>query len=366
MLDSHNQARLARWFARQLPNARAVSIEGVDQVSFGHSAETLLLTLRWDEGPRGHDLDVVLRVRPPSPGLLEPYDLKRQFQILRGLEKTPVPSPGALWHEDSGQILGREFYVMERLGGEVFEMDVPAELRGAPDRLAAMSRSLVDTLVAIHDVRPATSDLHFLPSEHYLQRELDHWHGEMARYQKAPLPALERLYAELIRQQPPDFPTVTLVHGDPKPGNFAYRDDTVSAVYDWELATFGDPLADVAWAEINWPTPGFFTSLPGSLTVEEFIHRYQDLTGFELTNRHWYRAFQGLKLAIIMFVGAMLFDRGVSDDLRLADMGRAVPYFTGRALAEFGIEDEIDSGPVMASKERFRAVRDAGARVPPR
>jgi aminoglycoside phosphotransferase (APT) family kinase protein len=366
MLDAQKTARLTSWLSSRMPNAGDVSIEGMDQVSFGHSAETLLLTLVWREDSSSRQLDVVLRVRPPSPGLLEPYNLERQFQILRALEKTPVPSPGALWYEGTGEILGREFYVMEQLAGEVFEMDVPAEITEAPARLAAMSRSLVDTLVAIHNVRPATSGLQFLANENYLRRELDHWHGEMERYQKASLPALERLYAELIGQQPPDFPIVTLVHGDPKPGNFAYIDDTVSAVYDWELAALGDPLADVAWAEINWSTPGFFTSFPGSLTVEEFIHRYQELTGFELTNRHWYRAFQGFKLAIIMFVGAMLFDNGVSDDLRLAGMGLAVSYFTGRALAEFDIEDEIESGPVTADKERFRSVRDAGSRLPSR
>ncbi len=359
MIDDQALSLLRKWFASQMPDSRNLSIVGIDQVAFGHSAETLLLTLVWDEGAAQRHQDVVVRVRPPAPGLLEPYNLERQFRILRALEGTPVPSPRALWYEGSGEVLGREFYVMERLAGAVYEMDVPAELQEAPERLAAMSRSLVDTLVAIHNVRPTTTDLSFLDSEDFLQRQLDHWHGQMARYQRGALPALERLHSELIRQRPAASPTVTLVHGDPKPGNFAYQDDLVSAVYDWELATLGDPLADVAWAEINWTTPGFFTSLPGSLTVDQFIRRYQDLTGFEVRHREWYRALQGFKVAVIMFVGAMLFDNAVSDDLRLADMGPAVHYYTVRALAELGVEEGIDPGPVTAGKERYRSVRDA-------
>ncbi len=65
--------------------------------------------------------------------------------------------------------------------------------------------------------------------------------------------------------RPEQCPTVTLVHGDPKPGNFAFADDEVSAVFDWEMTSVGDPLADIGWAECNWTTPGSFTSRPGAL-----------------------------------------------------------------------------------------------------
>ena len=75
---------------------------------------------------------MVFRIRPPAPGLLEPYDLKRQFDILRGLESTPVRAPRPLWFEPSGDVLGREFYAMERLPGEVYEQDVRGNLATDP------------------------------------------------------------------------------------------------------------------------------------------------------------------------------------------------------------------------------------------
>jgi aminoglycoside phosphotransferase (APT) family kinase protein len=353
--------QLRDWFATQLPGAGDVTIEGVDRVTFGHSAETFLLTLVWSTSSGHHRRDVVLRLRPPVPGLLEPYDLYRQFEILRALERTPVPAPRALWYEGTGDVLGREFYVMERLGGTVYEEDIPPELLGAPERLGRMSRRLVETIAAIHRVDLAAVGLQHLDGRDHLIRELDHWTAEMQRVRRDRLPALDRLATELADRKPAPSKTVTLVHGDPKPGNFAFEQDEVSAVFDWELATVGDPLTDVGWAECNWTMPGSFTSLPGALTVDEFVAYYEELTGITVCHREWYRAFETFKMSVIMLVAAMLFDSGASDDLRFAGMGLAVHHFTTAALADLGIDEALESGPVTARRERVRAVRARGA-----
>ena len=356
--DPH--ARLAAWFAAQLPGSpESVRVEGLSRVTLGHSAETMLLSLHWHDGGEEQQRELVVRLRPPAPGLLEPYDLQRQFAILRALEATPVRSPRVFWYEGSGEVLGREFYVMERLDGTVYEQGVPPELTGASDRIARMSRSIVEQLAAIHRVDPGQANLGFLGDGRvFLDRELAHWAGEMHRVQRGTLPALERLLAELIARKPEPSSSVTLVHGDPKPGNFAFVDDEVSAVFDWELTTLGDPLADIGWAELNWTTPGSFTNQPGALTADEFIELYENLTGIPVVHREWYRAFQGFKMVVIMLVAAMLFDRGVTDDLRFAHMGLAVDMFTRPALASLGITDDIEPGPVTAREERMREVQE--------
>jgi aminoglycoside phosphotransferase (APT) family kinase protein len=71
----------------------------------------------------------------------------------------------------------------------------------------------------------------------YLEHELSHWSDEIRRVKRGPLPALERLLKELQDQLPEPCPSVTLVHGDAKSGNYAFQDGEVSAVFDWELAT---------------------------------------------------------------------------------------------------------------------------------
>jgi len=349
------RSRLNGWFSTQLPaGAGHVRVDGVDQVAVGHSAETLLVTLGWRDGDREQVRDLVLRLRPPVPGLLEPYDLGRQYAILRALEPTPVRSPRVFWHEASGEVLGREFYVMERLEGTVYERTVPPELEASPERLRNMSRGIVEQIAAIHLVDRERAGLGFLGDGHgFLDRELEHWAAEMHRVQRATLPALERLLSELRAQQPPQSRTVTLVHGDPKPGNFAFVDDRVNAVFDWELTAVGDPLADIGWAEVNWTTPGSFTNRRGALTTDELVARYEALTGIDVVHREWYRAFQGFKMVVIMLVAAMLFDAGVTDDLRFASMGDAVDVFTRPALAALGVDEDLEPGPVTPRAERM-------------
>jgi aminoglycoside phosphotransferase (APT) family kinase protein len=349
--------RLVPWITKMVPGARNVRIDGLDRVEMGHSAETLLLTLNWEDGAGHHCEEVALRVRPPTPGLLEPYDLQRQVDVLRALELTPVRSPRAYWLESSGEVLGREFYVMERLLGSVYERGVPDYLVADPNRIRRMCESMVEQLAAIHAVDTRTAGLDGLSDgERYLSSEIEHWAGEIRRVQRGPLPALERLAAAVRDQRPRQCRTVTLVHGDAKPGNFAFEGSEVSAVFDWEMAAIGDPLADVGYAEMLWVMPGYFTSNPAALTVDEFVALWERLTGIRTENRPWYRALAGFKTAAIILVGGHLFDEGHSDDLRLGQMTNAIHPLTRQALRELGIDEELDPGLVLPRQERVQEV----------
>ena len=346
--------RLTSWFASQLPDARDVTVEGVDRVAIGHSSETLLVTVAHD----GHRQDVVIRVRPPAPGLLEPYDLRRQFTILRALEPTPVRAPRALWFEPTGEILRQEFYVMERLPGQVYERGVPDDLAADPERIRRMCEGIVDQIAAIHAVDLHATGLDAIADgRDYLDRELGHWAAEIERVKRGRLPALERLVDALRERQPDQSSPVTLVHGDPKPGNFAFAGNEVTAVFDWEMTTVGDPLADIGWAEVLWMTPGSFTSCPGALSTDELVARWEELTGITARHRPWYRAFQAMKMAVIMLVGGYLVDAGHSNDPRLVEMAYVVHPMTQRALHDLGIDQPLDAGPVLPRKQRREAVR---------
>ena len=348
MTDDH--ALLAAWFARQL-GVDAVTIGDFEGVPTGHSAETIRLSLAWDDGAP-HRREVVLRVRPRPPGLLEPYDLRKQFELLRALEATPVRAPAVLWYEDTGEVLGREFFVMECAEGTVYERSIPDELKGDPVRVRRMSEALVDELVTIHAVD--ITMLSFLnDASDAVGRELEHWAGEMRRVQRGPLPALELLLAELERRRPAASEVVTLVHGDPKPGNYAFVGDRLSATFDWEMAALGDPMTDLAYAQVTWQLPNMFTNLPSSLTIDELVARYADSTGRAVHDLEWHRALQGFKLGVIMLLGSMLFDAGHTDDPRLGFMGHGVDMFTTPALAELGIDEPPVQGAVLARPERL-------------
>jgi hypothetical protein len=94
LMNEDVRKRLRAWFRGRLPGAEEVRIEGLDRIEFGYSAEMLGMRIAWHAAGSEHHRDVVLRLRPPSPGLLEPYDLARQFTILRALEGTHVEHCG--------------------------------------------------------------------------------------------------------------------------------------------------------------------------------------------------------------------------------------------------------------------------------
>jgi aminoglycoside phosphotransferase (APT) family kinase protein len=349
--------RLRLWLQAQLVQGHDVRLIGLEKLDLGHSAEMLAFTLAWRENNAEQQQELVLRLRPPEPGLLEPYDLPRQYAILRALEQTDVRAPKVLWLEPSGEVLGRPFFVMEKIDGTAYEMRVPREIRADAELVRRMSQSLVEQLAAIHLVKLDAAEWGLLgDGKTYVTDELDHWAAEMQRVQRGPLPALERLLAELRAQLPETNPAVTLVHGDAKPGNYGYVGSEVTAVFDWEMAAVGDPRADIGYLEVLWNMSGV-TRQPGALSTDDFVTYYESLTGSQTHSRAWYRAMQTFKLGVISLIGVMLFDAGHSDDLRLSDMGIGIPWFTQMGLRDLGIDEEVEAGPVTAREERVAEVR---------
>lgn len=354
-LNANVTQRLAAWLRAQLPDADDVRVEGLDRVNFGHSAEMMMLRIVAVRGGRDDRQDAVLRLRPKPPALLEPYDLARQFAILRALATTAVRVPRALWLEDTGDVLGRPFFVMERAVGQVYEMEPPTDL--ADSVVVRMCQSLVEQLAAIHTVDLARTGLDALDTGgDHLERELDHWAAELDRVKRGPLPALERLQQALRAGKPDPCPSVTLVHGDAKPGNFAFDGGEVSAVFDWEMTTVGDPLTDIGWLEMLWMQPVGLNTHPAALGIDALLAHYAAASGIAVQNRPWYRAFNAYKMAVICLIGAMLIDAGHSDDQKLVLAAYGTSLMTKAGLAELGVEKPLEDGPVLPRDERIQQV----------
>jgi aminoglycoside phosphotransferase (APT) family kinase protein len=354
-LNANPDQRLTAWLRTQMPDTDDVRIEGLDRVNFGHSAEMMMLSVVTRHGDRDNRQDAVLRLRPQPPALLEPYDLVRQFRILRALASTPVRAPRALWLEETGDVLGRPFFVMERAAGQVYEMESPTEV--TDQTVVRMCQSLVEQLAAIHAVDLEQTGLDALDDgSNHLDRELGHWAAEMNRVQRDHLPALERLHRALHAGKPEPCPRVTLVHGDAKPGNFAFTDGEVSAVFDWEMTTVGDPLTDIGWLEMLWMQPVGINSHPAALTIDALLAHYESASGIKVQNRSWYRAFNAYKMAVICLIGAMLIEDCHSDDQKLVLAAYGTSLMTKAGLTELGIHEPLDDGPVLPRDERIREV----------
>ncbi|MDX2600326.1 phosphotransferase family protein [Streptomyces caniscabiei] len=291
--------RLQRWFDTHVPECsgrlQARLIQG------GRSN----LTYAIDDGHTRW----VLR-RPPL-GTLTPsaHDMSREYRVVAALygNGVPVARPAGLCEDSS--VLGAPFAVVGYVDGMVIRSAADAALL-----LPALQRScalaLVDQLAAIHRVDPHAVGLaDFGRSEGYLVRQLKRWRGQWDLVATRETPQLERLHGALSHRLPP-VPGSGIVHGDYRLDNTILdrtHPDDVRAVVDWEMATLGDPLADlgmllVYWDTVTEPVLGVRHILhhnPGFPTAAELAERYAERTGADLSHLRFYQALGYFKLAVI-------------------------------------------------------------------
>jgi aminoglycoside phosphotransferase (APT) family kinase protein len=134
-------------------------------------------------------------------------------------------------------------------------------------------------------------------------------------------------------------------------------------VFDWEMTTVGDPLSDIGWMELLWMQPVGLTSHPAACTIDEFLARYEEASGITLQNRNWYRALNAFKMAVICLIGAMLFDDGTSDDMKLVVAAGGVEILTIIGLADLGVSESYETGPIAIREERIQQVQSQVAAV---
>ncbi|MFP4311716.1 MAG: phosphotransferase family protein [Nitriliruptoraceae bacterium] len=253
---------------------------------------------------------VVLR-RPPLHGVLpSAHDVAREHRILSALAASQVPVPRCLGLEETGTVTGAPFYVMEHVDGIVVrDRQVAADGLGVAVRAAA-SRDLIDVLVRLHTVDLEEVGLATLArQEEYLGRQLRRWKAQLDEVRSRDVGILDEVHARLAARIPAQGPA-TLVHGDYRLDNLLIDPGTgrVTAVLDWELATLGDPLADVGLLLVYWAEPDeqapllpdLPTLTPGFLGRDALLERYAAGSGRDLSEVGYYVAFGLWKLACIL------------------------------------------------------------------
>jgi len=308
----------------------------VERIGEGHSNFTFLVQ-------RG-DARVVLR-RPPRPPLPpSAHDVLREARLLAALESTPVRVPRVLATGDEDAGLGVPFYVMEEMHGEVITTDVPAPLDDEEGR-RRISEELVDALAEVHavDWRACGLEGYGKPTG-YLERQLRRFNGLWEFSKTRELPVVEEVGAWLAANLP-ESPESTIVHGDYRLGNVMVGGGAPAelvAIFDWELSTIGDPLADVGYLTVTWaeqddPADISFSSLsaatrrPGFMTREELTARYEERSGRTVSALNWYQALALWKSAVFMEGNYRRFTMGASDDEYLALFDEGVPALAEKA-----------------------------------
>ena len=331
--EGFDQGRLTRFLRDRLSGVGA-ALE-VHRIGGGHSNLTYLLSAETQEW--------VLRRPPLGPLLPTAHDMSREYRVLSALADQDVPAPRPLLRCDDPDVIGAPFYVMERARGYVIQDRLPDEIGESRKRRHRIGIGMVEALAKLQSVDWRRCGLEdYGRPEGYLERQLRRWKGQWERAKTRELPAIDQLLEWLEKHLPESGPA-TIVQGDYKLDNVMFAPEgevRVVAIFDWEMATIGDPLADFGYFLAHWPRPGDpdtegatgITTLEGFAEREELVDRYQQWTGREVRFLDWYRVLALFKLAIIGEGIYSRFARGQTTDRRFEGMGAGIPRIAERAL----------------------------------
>lgn len=264
-------------------------------VSGGRS--NLTYTLTGSDGTR-----VVLRRPPFDMVLATAHDMNREWRFISALRDTEVPVPRAIARDASGELLGVPFYVMSYVEGLVPHDVARASSLGLDER-AALAGDLIDVMAKLHKVDVDAVGLGDMARrDDYIRRQLRRWKRQWDQSACTDVEAVGRAY-EWLESVVPEQVRTGIVHGDLRLGNvICDKAGAIKAVLDWELATLGDPLADLSWLISSWaeaadPTSGephpnaSPTVLAGFPGRDWLTARYAERSGADLSTLPFYIAF---------------------------------------------------------------------------
>jgi aminoglycoside phosphotransferase (APT) family kinase protein len=285
----------------------------------------------------------VLR-RPPRPPLPpSAHDVLREARLLTAVQDADVRTPRVLATCADETVIGAPFYVMERVEGDVMTIDVPAALAGDTRRIG---EELVDALVEIHavDWRACGLEGYGKPTG-YLDRQLRRFGGLWEHNRTRELPVLDQVTAWLAEHKP-ESGEATIVHGDYRLGNTMFARGAPArlvAIFDWELATIGDPLADLGylvatWSQADDPEDALrglsaATRAPGFPTRDELVARYEARSGRSMSDVRWYMTLALWKSAVFLEGSYKRRLAGTTEDAFFDRLKTGVPSIAERAWA---------------------------------
>jgi aminoglycoside phosphotransferase (APT) family kinase protein len=340
--------RLGDWLTDRLGMSGPVTVSRLGE---GHSN----LTYDVEVGDRR----LVLRRPPAGPLLPTAHDVVREHAVLALLVASdrPVRVPRPLAVCEDASVLGAPFYLMEHVDGVVVRDVVPAWL-DEPAR-HGLGLDLARAFAEVHlvAVEPFVAAGLGRPGG-YLARQLRRWAGQREGIQHAvaatggtarELPDYDAV-RDWLAAHLPEETAPSVVHGDAKLDNVVVgrhggqgATARVAAVLDWEMATVGDPRADLGYLLSFWPEPGaqhpltdLVTAAPGFPSRAELVGTWESVTGRHAGELSWFETLAIWKLAVLLEASYHRHLAGSTDDPFFATLEHGVPALLAHARATSG------------------------------
>ncbi len=264
MNQAERHAKLSAYLVEPLQATGAVSINAEQRIAMGQSRAMYILDLEYRDASGPRRRKVVARVE--QHGHLG-SDSRNEVAVMRDLHARGFPVANVLAYEQSDSVLGQPFFVMDFVEGVSTWSDETAD-------------EYIRRLHELHSL--PIDDIDFLPpivgSKDAALQQVERWYDTYRTHRVAePSPLLEEA-AEYLRIRAPDNDRVTLVHGDPGPGNYLHHEGRITALVDWEFIHLGDPYDD--WAYLIWMRGA------AVLPEEQWIEKIESIAGYRLDLEH--------------------------------------------------------------------------------
>ncbi len=316
--------RLDEWRLAEYLRGRLEGAERPLKVrQFGGGAANLTYLLDYGEH------EYVLRRPPLGPVAPTAHDMSREYRVLSVLYQAFGYAPRAFLFCEDSSIVGAPFFVMERRRGVVVRRSIPNEFAPIADAPRRMSEALVDTLAAFHAVDYAALGLETLGKPAgFIERQVEGWYKRWQAAKSNDLPEMDMVY-QWLKVNLPVSNTVTLVHNDYKLDNVMLADGDpgrMVAVFDWDMCTLGDPLADLGALLTYWSEPDDPPYLQAAammpvgdrrfMTRAELVQRYAEKSGRDVSNIDFYQVLGLFRLVVIVAQIFIRYKRGQTQDAR--------------------------------------------------
>jgi len=249
----------------------------------------------------------VVRRPPLGHVLATAHDMAREYRVISALAGTEVPVPATYLLCADPDVIGAPFYVMEKVSGTAYRTAAQLAAVGA-ERTRLIATRMIGTLADLHAVDPEAVGLAgFGRPQGFLGRQVRRWKKQLDASRSRDLPGADELYAALEARIPAES-DVAIVHGDFRLDNLLVGgDDRITAVLDWEMATLGDPLADVALLLAYQALAHLETghavadaaTAPGFPDAADITASYAERSGRDLSNLGFHLGLGYFKIAVI-------------------------------------------------------------------
>ncbi len=292
------------------------------------------------------DTEMVLRRPPFGKKAKTAHDMSREYRILKALHPVFPYCPEPLAFCDDSSVLGCDFYVMNCIRGVVLRKNIPSELSMTPDQVRKLCDSMIDVFCRLHDIDYKAIGLDdFGKPEGYVRRQVEGWSRRYRDARTPDAPDCETVMAWLHENMPADVSDSCIIHNDYKFDNLVLNPDNpleIIGVFDWEMATLGDPLMDLGsslgyWVQADDSEEQVLirmlpTTAEGMMTRREVVDAYLAKSGRSVDDFNFYYVFGLFRLAVIAQQIYYRFYHGQTKDERFGLLIAAVEVLERVAL----------------------------------